>query len=212
MNEKLTKEKAEELMKVEGETRGVTIKTDWTYVKENHGEEALKKVEERMAELGYPLKYDEIEVMDFYPLGLDVLSVHIVKEVLGLDREGLIKMGEEAVKFSVFLKIIFRYLPSFSLLTREAPRMWRKHYTVGNLEVKEADREKRRIVLAIKNLKVTPSFSQGIQGYLYKMIKIITGRKDLKMREEKCVFKGDDVCQFVFTWDENNGDEEKEKK
>ena len=58
--EKLTKEKAKELMKVAGETRGISIKGDLEYIIYREGKESLAKLEERSAELGFPIKYEEL--------------------------------------------------------------------------------------------------------------------------------------------------------
>ena len=43
-------------MKVKGEVRGAGLKVDWEFILREKGEEGLKRVEDRMAELGFPLK------------------------------------------------------------------------------------------------------------------------------------------------------------
>ena len=43
-------------MKIRGEIRGSSLRVDWDFIIEAKGEEGLKRVEDRMAELGFPLK------------------------------------------------------------------------------------------------------------------------------------------------------------
>ncbi len=201
MAEELTKQKAKELMKAEGEARGVTIKTDWGYVKDSYGKNVLKEIEEKMAELGYPLKYEEIRTMDFYPIGMDTLSMLVIQEVLGFEEEDMIRIGAEAIKFSIFLKIILRHFSSMSLFTKEAPRMWKKHYTVGELKVTEADPKNNRYVIEISDFKVHPVYCPTIIGYFSEIGRMITGGK-VKVWEEECVFEQGKVHRFIIEAEE----------
>lgn len=53
----LEKEEAKKLMEINGEARDIVFQVDYKFLLEKKGEEAVKKAEEKMAELGYPLKY-----------------------------------------------------------------------------------------------------------------------------------------------------------
>ncbi len=183
-------------MSAEGEARGVTIKTDWSYVKEVYGKEALKKIEKRMAELGYPLKLEEVRTMDFYPIGMDTLSMLVIQETLEFERKDLVRMGAEAIKFSIFLKIILRHFISLNLFSKEAQRMWRKHYTVGKLKVKEVNADKNRFVVEVSDFNIHPIYCPAIEGYLSEIGRMITGQ-ELDVREEECTFEGGEVHRLV---------------
>ncbi len=191
-------------MNIEGEARGADLKNDWLYVKEKYGEEALKKVEERMAELGYPLKYDEISEMDFYPIGFDALSMLVIKEIFDFSEEDIMEMGENAIRFSIFLKIILRYLPSLKLFAKEANEIWGKHYTVGELEIENDGIERGEMVIKVKDFEIDPVYCPVLKAYFIELLKMMTAKKEIKVKEEKCVFRGDDICQFVLNWEKNN--------
>jgi len=60
MAPKLTKEFAQKLMEIKGEVRGVAFRTDTEYILREKGEEGLKKLEDKMARLGYPIKYKKL--------------------------------------------------------------------------------------------------------------------------------------------------------
>ena len=57
MAEKLTKEKVEALMSLEGEARGMHLTSDRDFVLREEGAPGLKKLEERLAELGQSFNY-----------------------------------------------------------------------------------------------------------------------------------------------------------
>ncbi len=199
--EKLTRKKAEELMEKEGESRGVTLRTSWTYVKEEYGEEVLSKIEKRMAELGYPVKDEEIKVMDFYPVGMDALALLVIKEELDLSEEEMMKIGMEKVKFSLFFKVMLKHFIRLKVFEREGPKFWRKHYTIGELIVK-VDEEKKKTVLKVENFKVHPIYCPVLRGYFLRTVQMAVGEKNVKIYEEECVFKGSDCYKFAFSWGE----------
>ncbi len=197
--QELTKEFAKKLMETEGEARGVNLKTDWEVVLSKYGQEGLKKLEAKMAEMGYPIKYNEIETMNFYPAGLDALSVLSIKEVFDLNDQELKELGAAAVKFSLFLKILIRYFPSLNLLAKEAPKMWRKHYSIGDLEIVETNEEERRAVLRIKNFGFHPAQCANLQGYFSKILQMAV-KAPTTCEETKCTFRGDAYHEFVIKW------------
>lgn len=197
--QKLTKKLAQKLLKVGGESRGVTIKTDWEFVLREKGEESLRKLEKKMAEVGCPLKYEEIKAMDFYPLGYDAVSILAIKEILDLDEKGVERLGRAAVKFSLLLKIFMRYFASVQLLAKQAPEMWRKHYTVGDLEVAEVNEKERYAVLRLKNFLVHPTLCLSFKGYFSKILEMATNAPAI-CEETSCAFRGDNYHEFLIKW------------
>jgi len=199
MNQESTKELAQKLMKIKGETRGVTLKSDREVILRKKGKEGLSKLETMMAELGFPIKYEEIRTMDFYPIGLDVLSVLTIKEVFNLDEKQLEELGATAVKFSLFLKIWMRYFFSIRLLAKEAPKMWRRHYTVGELEVSETNEKEKYAVLKLKNFALHPAYCVTLRGYFSKILQIAV-KSPVICEEIKCTFKGDEYHEYLIKW------------
>lgn len=197
--EKLTRKKAEKLMETEGEARGENIKVDWEVVRKKYGEEGLKKVEKRMAELGYPLKLGEIRTMDFYPLGLELLSMLVIKEVFEMSEKDLEEMGALAVTFSIFIKLFLRYFTSISLVANQIPAMFRKHYTVGEMEITEINEEENYLVAQVRDFDIHPVYCSVFKGYFSKVMKFVKG-KDMKIKETKCSCQGDSHHEFFITW------------
>jgi hypothetical protein len=196
---KLTKELAKKLMEIEGEARGVTLKVDWEIILKEKGEEGLRRLEEKMAEVGCPLKYKEIREMDFYPIGYDAISMLAIKELFGLSEKDLEILGTKAVKFSIFLRIFMKYSFSRNLLIQEAPKMWRRHYTIGDLEVLKFDEKEKLVILRLKNFSIHPIFCAPLRGYFSKVVEIIVG-KPTTCQETSCPFRDDNYHEFSIKW------------
>ena len=195
----LTRKQAQKLMEIKGEARGMVLKADWDFVLEEKGEEGLRKVEARMAELGYPLKYKEIKPMDFYPMGLAAISVLSIKEVFNFKEKDLEKWGHSVVKFSTFMKIFMKYFGSLKLIANQIPKIWREHYTVGDLEMPDFSKEKRYAILKEKNFPIHPIYCNIHKAYFIKVAQMVI-KSPVSCKETKCMFKGDSHHEFLLTW------------
>ena len=195
----LTKKEADKLMKIEGEVRGMAPKVDLEFIIEKKGEQGLKKVETKMAELGFPLKYKEIRVMDFYPLGMDVILMLVIKEVFNFDEKDFEQWGRSVVKFSLFLKIFMKYFSSLKLTAKQIPKIWRKYYTVGNLEIPEFSEERRYAILRMRNFQIHPIYCNILGGYYSKVTEMVV-KAPVTCKETKCMFRGDKYHEYLLTW------------
>ena len=81
MEEILNKKIAQKLMQMKGELRGLAIKDDAEFILKNQGKEGLEKLERKLAEVGVPIKYGEIRSTDFYPIGLEPLTLLAIKKL-----------------------------------------------------------------------------------------------------------------------------------
>jgi len=194
----LTKKEADNLIKTEGESRGVNMKIDLDYLIEKKGELGLKEVERRMTKLGHPLKYKDINPMSFYPLGLEATTLLCIVDFLGLDDKGLEQMGKSVVKFSIFMKILMKYFGSLKMISKEVPKTWKEHYTVGSLEMTEFS--DNHVLLVQKDFKVHPIYCSIHKGYFKKVAQMVV-KSEITSKETKCVFKNDDHNEFLLTWE-----------
>lgn len=198
----LTKKQADKILKkTKGEARGVVFQVDWNYVSETWGEKGIKKLESRMLELGYPLKYKEIKPMNFYPLGLYVVSLLSIRDIFNLNNKGIKEMGMAIVKFSLFTKIFLAYFPSLRLLatSREVPKNWRRHYTLGDLQMPDYSEKEKHATLTIKGFKDHPVHCLLIEGYFQKLGQLVV-KFPVTAKETKCVFRGNPYHEFTLTW------------
>jgi hypothetical protein len=195
----LTKKEVQELMKIKGETRGTNLKINLKVTLESDGQEVLKKIEAKMEELGSPLKYKEIETMDFYPIGLGATLLLVIKEFFNFSEKDIEKRAAFLVKFSIIEKIFMGYFSSLDLIAKQVPDMWRRHYTVGDLEMSEYSEEKGYSVLRLRNFKIHPIYCTILKGYFAKITELIV-KSPAITKETKCMFQGDEYHEFVTKW------------
>ncbi|MFQ6084547.1 MAG: hypothetical protein ACE5WD_14505, partial [Candidatus Aminicenantia bacterium] len=154
MEEIISKEELNELMKIKGETRGVSIKDVLDFVFKEEGEEGLKKLEETMVKLGKPIKYREIKLMTFYPLKLLAITLLAIKRFFNYDDKKFQEMGRFAPKVSFMMRLFAKYFYSIRKVIKETPKWWRKVFTIGDIKVVEYDQEKRYMIMRLENFRV----------------------------------------------------------
>jgi len=195
----LTKQEADRMMKIKGEVRGESLKADLDFVIEKKGKEGLKKIESKMEELGYPLKYKDLKPMGFYPIGLSGITLPIIKETFNFAGKDLEKWGRSVVKFSILMKIFMKYFTSLDLIAKQIPSIWQKHYTIGSLEMVNFSKKDRYVVLKLKDFKISPLHCNIYKGYFSKVTEMVVKHLTI-CKETKCMFKGDPYHEFLLTW------------
>ncbi|GAI37757.1 unnamed protein product, partial [marine sediment metagenome] len=73
MEQIISKQEIDELMKLKGEVKGMGMKTHAEFILKEEGKQGLEKLEETMEKLGHPIKFREIRGTTFYPLGLEAI-------------------------------------------------------------------------------------------------------------------------------------------
>lgn len=197
MEQIITKQEFDELMKIEGEARGLGFQTEAKFVLKEEGGEGLKKLEAQMAKLGYP--YSKIKTMDFYPIGLLAVNMLVIKRLFNYDDKKFQEMGKFEAKSSLIIRLFMKYFVSLERVAKESPKMWRKYYTVGDLKVPEINQEKRYIIIRIENFRLHPILCQILIGYFQSIVKMVL-KDETTCEETKCVFRGDECHEFLMRW------------
>jgi len=201
MNQELTKEVAKKLMEIKGEVRGVVFKTDTEYILKEKGREGLKKLEDELERLGFPTKFKEIKTMAFYPVGLRALSLLAIKKVFDFDNEKIKEMGFFATKISLIIKLFMKYFLSVQrVFLKEAPKIWRKHWTIGELVPVELDEEKKYAILRLKNFSLHPIYCCYLGGYFCGIMQMLIKTPQITFEETKCSFRGDEYHEYLIKW------------
>jgi len=196
----LTKEKAKKIMEIKGNIRGEGILTDIEYVREQKGEEGIKKVEIKMAELGYPLKLKEIQSLDWYPQGLDILKILVIKEVFNWTNKDIFDMAVFAPQVSFLVRMLIKYFLSAKKSFEQSPNYWKQHFDFGELEAHEFNEKEKYLVFRIKNYKTHPIMCVILAGYFLQMSKYVLSSKEVTIKETKCMFKGNPYHEYAVKW------------
>jgi len=199
MEQKTLKEEFSGLMKLEGEIRGVAIKSDLDFILKEEGEEGLKKLEETITKLGYPLKHKEINSMDFYPLGLEAITFVAIKRLFNFNDKKFQEMGGSEAKCSLLIRLFMKYFYSIERFAKEVSKIWREYFTVGDLKIIEFNKEKRYVILRLGNFRCHPLHCLSLLGYFPTIVQMIVGSK-ASCEETKCVHRGDKYHEFLLRW------------
>src|SRR4030042_3936251 len=196
-----TEDIAKKLIEIKGEVRGVVFEIDRAYILKEKGEEGLKKVEEELEKLGYPIKYKEIKTMEFYPVGLRVISLLVIKRVFNFNDEKIEEIGIFATKVSLIIKIFTRYFLSVErVFFLEAPKIWRKHWTKGDLIPVELNEEKKYAILRLQNFSLHPIYCTYLKGYFPGPFRLMIKSSKMTPEETKCIIRGDEYHEFLIKW------------
>lgn len=197
----VTKEIAKNLIKIEAKIRGVDLKADADFVLKKEGKEGLKKVEEKLKEIGFPILYEKINMMDFYPGGLKALSLLAIQEVFNYSEKEIEEMGGAAPKISFIIRIFIKYFnPLLKFFFRETPRIWKKYWTEGEFVPLELN-EKEKWALVEVRFNLHPIYCVYLKGYFSTLVRMVTGSKKVFCQEVKCYFKGENVHQYFLKWE-----------
>jgi len=191
------KKEADKLMQIKGNTKGSEFETLATYILQKYGKKELGLLEKKMEELGYPLHFDEINLMEWYPESLNVLAIIVAKHLFGWD--DLFEFGYVSPKFSVGIRLFMR-LSSLERILKETSRTWRKFLDVGTLELVEYNEKEKYTVVRLKDYKLHPDMCRYYAGFFLSMVKYTQKGKNMTIEETKCIYKGAPYHEYVTRW------------
>ena len=194
------KEEADELMKIEGNVKGVVFRTHASYIRDKEGEKGLRLVEEKMKELGYPVKFSEVEPFRWYRESQTILVILVAKEIFHWRDSDVFDMGNAAPKYSLIVKLLMKYFLSPKTTLRESPKYWMKHYDFGMLEVHEYNEKEKRMSVRIKEYKTHPIVCIFHKGYFLHIAQYVIKSQKIGIEETKCVYRGDPFHEYTVTW------------
>jgi len=195
----LNKQIADKIMTAKGDVRGVVFKTDEKFILTKGGEEKLKEIEKEIKHLGYSINYADISTMSFYPIGLRVLSLMAIAKVFKMNKKDVEEMGSFAPKTSLIIKFFMQYFLSVKKTLAQVSKMWKKHYTNGEMTSVEIEEKDGRAIVKLEGLDVHPIFCSYLLGYFLKIIEMVV-KKPARGEEIECVFNGDKAHIFSLKW------------
>ena len=195
----ISKEELEKLKEIKGEARGVGIKNVLDFVIKDKGEEGLKKLEDTMAELGLPMKYKEMKMMQFYPLYLYLAVNLVMKEIFDYDDRKFQEMGLFMAKSSFILRLLLKHFISIDNTINQAPRAWRGYFSVGSLEIGEINKSEKYLIARLKNFDFHPLHCEITKGFLSAAIQMVV-KNETTCEQIKSSFKGAEYNEFVVRW------------
>jgi hypothetical protein len=130
-----------------------------------------------------------------------LISLFSIKKALDLTDEDFFQMGYHAQRVSPILKLLLKYFVSPGTVAKKAPEYWRKHWSVGEMELVLIDEENGRCILRLKNFKTHPLACAFLRGYILSALELTIGKdRNSTIEETKCMHKGDEYHEFLLKW------------
>ena len=200
IDDELTKELADRLMKMKGETRGFNLEHDIIWILKERGKEGLIKVEEETRKVGYPIEYEKLKKMGFYPAGLRAISLLAIKKAFNMDAEGIKNVCALHPKVSLVVRLFAKYFYSIPKTMEKASAMWKAYWTEGELVSVSFDLKEKRGILRLQGFDLHPLFCCCEEGYFKTVGEMVTGSKEVTCKETKCTFRGDKYHEYEITY------------
>lgn len=199
MPEIISKEELDYLSQIKGEVRGLGLKIISDFALKEKGEEGLRLLEKTMEELGYPLKYKKVNVINFYPLSVDIINLIVASRLFNFDDKKIQEIGRTLARAPLALRVFLKYLTSFNNLTADILVMWKKAYSVGSMNLIELNRQEKYVILRLENFDIHSIYCQLFIGYFPTILQMVV-KKDVSCEETKCTFRGDPYHEFILKW------------
>lgn len=192
------KKEADNLMRMKGRTKGSELLTLSSYIRQKYGEQKLKLLEREMERVGYPLKFDEIKPMEWYPESLNVLAMVVAEHLFGW--KDLFEIGSFSPKFSIGVKLFMRFV-SLERVFKEASKTWRRFLDFGTLKPYEFNEKEKYFILHLKDYKTHPDMCRYYAGFFLRITQYLKKSKKITAEETKCMFRGDPYHEYTIRWE-----------
>ncbi|MBD3208536.1 MAG: hypothetical protein GF370_03730 [Candidatus Nealsonbacteria bacterium] len=199
MSNIISEEELKDFEKIEGGARGMALKTIFGFILQEEGEKGLKKLEENLAELGYPIKYKTMKSMDFFSLTFKAILLLSIKRVFDYNEENFQEMGRFGAKFPLVVRRVMKNLFSINKISKEGPKIWSTYFTKGEFELKKLNPVEKYMVVTLKDFRVHPLECEYLKG-LFSAIAQIVVKEPVVCEETKCPFRGDEYYEFLIRW------------
>lgn len=204
----ISKKEFDELMSVEGEGIGITLKAGAEFIKQEIGEEGVKKLEDTMERLGVPIRYKEMKSNQFYSLGLSNLSLVLTQRLFNFDDEKLKELGKFVARSPLFVRrqtawnifsLAIKGIFSPQKLAEETTKLWRRYFTVGDFEMAEFNNKEKYIIYRLRNFPLHPVYCKIFEGTLSAITQMVF-KKRATCQETKSPHEGGEYHEFLVKW------------
>lgn len=203
----LTKEDVHQILSIKGEIRGIMSHMA-DAVREKGGRDELKKVEELLKKLEYPMPYSELSKIRFYKIGKILLYLMAIREVLGWQEKEFKEMGRIVGKNLIIFKLLSPFLKiSKDFVFKDMPRISRKYIKDLKIIPLKADIKKKVVIFKVKGMQADKeskaireakktAFSY-LEGLTASWAQMMLGSESVQCKIQP---ESDYEFKFIITW------------
>lgn len=196
----ITKEESKRIAQIKGRVRGVGIKNIAEFIRNEEGEDGIKKLQESITKVGFPIDYSQMRNISFYPLRLLHITLIGIKKLFNYKDEKFQEMGVYQVKTSMMLRLFSKYLLSLEKAAQEVQKMWRAYFNVGKIEVTEINQEKGQAKIKLSDFPLHPLHAQFLLGYFATVLRMIV-KTDTSCKKISSSGKDNGTHEFLLEWE-----------
>jgi hypothetical protein len=196
----LTSKEKKDIKKIKGKIRGAAFNTDIEYIKSKESEKGLDKALAEMRKQEPEFEPQKIKNTEWYPLKWRILFLLTTEKIFDWDENDIFQMGRQAPINSFIVRMVLRYFNLFKKTCEEAPTYWKKHYSVGELEMAEYNAKEKYVIFRLKKFKIHPHLCIYLKGYFLGMAELTNKSEKIEIKETKCAFRGDSYHEYIINW------------
>ena len=178
----ITRKELDQIKKIKGHTIGDGLSKDREFVLKEKGKKGLKKAEDKMEELGHPVKYKEIDRNKRYPAATDILFLLVCKRMFKWNDDKIREWGQWGVKVHFITKMMMKYFTSLEVLAKQANRYWSMYYDEGEMKMEQIDKKEKNIILSFQGFKTHPVHLRYIEGVIHQAVSFVVRSDKLQVR------------------------------
>lgn len=181
--------------------RGLTFAGCVEYVRNNFGEEGLKKVLDNLSEEERKVAGAKFHAMEWYSLNIFVNFLSTAEKVMGKGDNNICYAAGKLSAAEAFGGIykLFLEFGGPSIFLKKAALAWRTLNDSGYLDiiVTKEHYAKGRVKEYANPHK---NYCYFLAGYFEKVLELSGGR-NVKITETKCTCQGDEYCEYEGVWE-----------
>jgi hypothetical protein len=178
--------------------KGTALVSTVRFLKEAHGETAVKRVFSSLPKQERELAEHGFLVSAWYPIDLLMGLTRIAKEQLGGDLAKALGRASADYALTTVYKIFFR-VGSPQFIISRAATLYRNYYDEGEMRATVA--EKGHAILEVSGFVPPPpiEFCERSLGWFERTLEL-SGAKEIKLAHDTCMGRGGQVCRFEGWW------------
>ncbi|OGZ63969.1 MAG: hypothetical protein A2812_02195 [Candidatus Staskawiczbacteria bacterium RIFCSPHIGHO2_01_FULL_36_16] len=197
----MTKEELDKIMQIKGNVRGAIFQTHAVYIRLKKGDEGVKMVEEKLKELGHPLKFEEVKPLDWYPEAISILIMVVIKEIFNWTDKDIFEMGNMAPKSSFIVRLVIKHFLTPQKCFERGNDHWKKNTDWGEMEAYEFNEKEKYAILRMHGCKSHPVVCFYHGGYFLRIAQFVLRSEKVTVEETKCTHRGDPYDEYIIRWE-----------
>lgn len=194
------KEKITRLVSIPCKTRGDEIAILATIIREKYGEQGVRHTEGYLNELGVKFSFGALKMTSWYPEGLNVAVILVMREVFKLSDEDVYLIGRKMPKLSFIIRVFVKYFVSPKKTFMKTAEYWNRYLDCGMMEPYEINESSRYAILRVTGYRFDPVMCHYHRGYLAGAAENIVRSSKIEAIETACIHKGGLYHEYRLTW------------